>query len=128
MTTQVRIEVSQERTVEESPSFRVRTWVTYADGIDRNIFVHNRETGEFSHVAFTYDMNTYPSEAGYDPQNPTDYVRKEEASVVYTDENAAVAAAAYTLGRVRMLTDEYQVATTEFEGTDSHVYVNGEPV
>jgi len=118
----VRIEVKQTRTVDEGPIFKVDTQVTYASGIAREIFVFETETQDFSHVATTYDMETYPDDRDTAIADGVDFYRKDQAIVVYALEAVAVEAASYTLARIDTLARQYNTFKTEFEGSSDYVF------
>lgn len=121
----VRIEVTQERTVTEGPLYNVKTTVTYTQGIEKQIFVFDTETQDFSHVATPYDMDNFPSDRDTAIGDAVDYYREEGADVSYQTETTAYNAAAYTLQRIDSLAVQYDAVQNEFKGTDMHVYTGG---
>lgn len=119
----VNIEVHQERTVEDGPVYRVKTTVLTAQGIDRNIFVFNTETQAFEHVAVTWDMDNYPADRDQAILDGDDYYRKSEANVTYGDnQTTAIDAAAYTLLRIDLLAQQYNLQEGEFLGAEDHIF------
>lgn len=119
----VRLEIHQARTVEAGPEFRVATSVTYASGINRNIFVFNTETEDFEHVATVYDMERWLTDRDAAIEATDNYYRKDEAIVGYDAQDTAIEAAAYTLERIEYLANQYNLMRTEFEGTDDYTYI-----
>ena len=118
----VTIEVSQERTVEEGPLYRVDTVVDYASGIDRNIFVFNTESQAFEHVATTWDMENLPIGRTEALRVDANYYRLSQATVDYESETTGTEAASYTLGRIQSLAIAYETMAESFVGSDSHTY------
>jgi hypothetical protein len=119
----IRIEVDQVRTIEAPEVYRVRTRVTYVVGIDPNVFVYATEENTFSHVAFPYDMETYPSTRQAALDAGLGYHRQQEAVKDYGDVTTAIDAAAYVLSRLDTLALTMVRADTEFVGEDSHVSI-----
>ena len=118
----VRLEIHQDRAVIEGPVYQVTTRVTYASGINRNIFVFNTETQDFEHVATVYDMETFPADRDEAILGLIAYYRKDVAIVGYTEETTAIDAADYTRERIGYLATQYQLAQEEFEGSEDYVY------
>ena len=118
----VRIEVNQTRSVDEGPVFKVDTHVIYASGIAREIFVFDTATQDFSHVATTYDMETYPDDYATAVAEGADFFRKDQAVVGYASEAIAVEAASYTLARISTLARQYDIFKTEFEGSSDYIF------
>lgn len=119
----VQIDIHQERTVEEGPVFRVSTQTVYTYGIDPNIFVHEVETGAFSHVATVWDILNVSSDIVLARNNLEAYYRTGEAVVDYVDQPRASAGAEYTAQRVALLALTYDKMNTDFVGEDDFSYV-----
>jgi hypothetical protein len=122
----VRIDVRQIRTTETGPLYRVTTMVTYVTGIDRNVFVYDTTTEEFSHVAAVWDIETYPTSRSAAQEAELSYYRQSTATVDYTTVAVASAAAAYTLARIDSLAQLYTTTQDDFEGSDDHTYPSPE--
>lgn len=119
----VRIEVSQDRTLEEGPLYRVSTSVVHVTDIDRNVFVFNTDTQVFEHVATTWDMENLPVGRDAAINADVNYYRGDEAIVDYASETLGTTAASYTLGRLQSLAIAYQIMRESFVGSESHVYL-----
>lgn len=120
----VQIEIHQTRTTLEGPTYRVETNVIYALGIDRNIFVFDRDTQVFSHVASVWDIENYPANYQEALTADLDYYRAAECSKDYTTAPEALEFAVYTRGRVQSLVNEYEVVTEDFEGEGDYTFTN----
>ena len=118
-----RIELNQSRVVIEGPLFRVTTEVTYAQGIDKNVFVFNTETDVFEHVATVYGMDTYPASRSEATLEGMPFYRNYNVTVDYTNETTASKAAVYTRQSVSNLTKQYALVSEAFIGSDTYVYV-----
>ena len=117
----VQIDVSQERTSVEK-GYKVKTEVTFVEGITDHIFVFNAETQVFSHVAVPFDIYTFP-ESKIDADNTgAPYYRATSAEVVYDQLNTAQAEAEYTVERVSYLTHQYGSATNQFVGQSNYSF------
>ena len=121
----IRIEVDQTRTVEAAEVYRVVNTVTYVEGIDANIFIYVTETGIFSHVAYPYDMRTFPKTQQEASNDGLGYYRQVSATVDYDNVALADAAASYTLSRVDTLARTMNAVDTEFVGETEHVAIGG---
>jgi hypothetical protein len=121
----VRIEITQTRSLEEGPLYRVLTRTVYAEGIAAEIFVFDTETEEFSHVAVSFDMQEFPVGKTQAQADGKAYYRAIEAQVDYTVASTAQAAAVYTKLRVRQLTGEYAAVNSGFVGSDTTSYTGG---
>ena len=122
----VRLEIHQARTVEEGPEFKVATSVTYASGINRNIFVFNTETEDFEHVATVYDMEQWLADRDDAIEAGDNYYRKDAAIVGYEVQETAADAASYTLERIEYLANQYNLMRTTFEGAGDYTYIGEE--
>ncbi len=118
----VRIDVTQLRTVEEGPIYRVSTSVVYNTGIDRNIFVFNTETEEFEHVASPWDIENLPTTQAQAILDNCDYYRQSSVIKDWDDIEEAIEFAAYTLSRVSSLAQQYELAESAFEGSGTYSY------
>ena len=121
----IRIEVDQKRTVEDAEVYRVENIVTYVEGIDPNIFVYNTDTGIFSHVAYPYDMRSFPKTQEEASNEGLGYYRQLSAIVDYDNVVLANEAAVYTLSRVDTLARTMNIVDTEFTGETEHVSTGG---
>jgi hypothetical protein len=121
----VRIEVDQQRTLQDGPVYRVKTQVEYAENIEPEIFVFNTETAEFSHVAVAFDMTEYPVSRDEAESEGKVFYRAIEATVEYPSVAVAAAAAAYTKLRIQQLASEYATANDSFVGSDKSTYTGG---
>lgn len=118
----VHIEIRQERTLEEGPLYRVRTFVVYISGINRNIFVYNTETQEFAHVATTWDMQNLPDNRNDALLNNIDYYRADESVKEFSNAKTAEEFAAYTVARVQYLMSQYAIMSESFIGTYDYTF------
>ncbi len=118
----VHIEIHQVRSVDEGPVFKVDTTTTYASGIEKEIFVFQTDTQEFSHVATVYDMETYPN--NYDDAVTTSalYYREDQVVVGFAAQTTAMESAVYTAARVDSLATQYNTLKTVFEGAFDYVF------
>jgi len=121
----VKIEIHQSRTVVAGPLYRVFTEVVHSIGIDRKIFVFNKDTEEFSHVATTWDMESLPgSLAEAQASSEIEYYRDNHCTKDYEDATDAAAFAVYTRGRVEYLVNQYAEMQTDFIGEGDYEYVS----
>lgn len=122
----IHIELHQEKTVLEGPLYEVVTTIEYIEGLDRNIFVYETETGEYSHVATVWDMAEWPAsqrEAQLDFKN---YYRDDSATVSYPVPSVARDAAAYIQSRVQSLAAQSVVSEDAFVGSETITIDEGE--
>ena len=122
----VKIEITQTRTLEEGPVYRVLTRTIYVEGIAAEIFVFGTETDEYSHVAVADDMQEYPVGKAQAQTDGKAYYRAIEAQVDYTVVVTAQAAADYTKLRVQQLATEYDAVNSDFIGSDTTTYTGGD--
>jgi hypothetical protein len=118
----VHIEIQQIRSVDEGPVFKVDTKTTYAAAIQKEIFVFQTDTQDFSHVATVYDMETYPNDYDTAVANSDEYYRKDQAVVGYAVQQVALDAAIYTAARVDSLAHQYNTLKTSFEGSFDYIF------
>lgn len=118
----VRIDVDQNRTVEEGPLYRVETLVTYNTGIDRNIFVFNTETEVFEHVATPWDIDNRPISRDQAILDDSNYYRLAAATKDHSTVDEATEFAAYTLSRISSLAQDYELTSSTFEGSATYSY------
>lgn len=116
------IEIKQTKTLEEGPVYRVDTEVLRAQNIDQNIFVFETVTDAFSHVAVTYDMQTYPDTKAQAEADGVSYYRSNRAIRDFDNESTAVNAAAHMRQRIQGLAREYQTTNDEFLGSSTYTY------
>lgn len=122
----VKIEITQTRTLEEGPVYRVLTRTIYVEGIAAEIFVFETETDEFNHVAVADDMQEYPVGKTQAQADGKVYYRAIEAQVDYTVAVTAQTAADYTKLRVQQLAIEYDAVNNDFIGSDTTTYTGGD--
>jgi hypothetical protein len=118
----VHIEIHQDKTVIEGPVYKIKTSVVYVSGINRNIFVFNTETQEFSHVATTWDMENLPDNRNDALLNDADYYRQSEAETLFENVDTAEAAALYTVARVEYLAKQYSTLSGSFIGSEDYTF------
>lgn len=118
----VRIEIHQDRTVEVGPAYKTKTYVQYAAGISRDIFVFNTETQEFSHVATAWDIENLPNSRQSALLDDVDYYRQSEAEMSFEDVSVAEEAAAYVVARVEYLANQYATLSESFEGSANYTF------
>ena len=118
----VRIEMRQTRTLVEGPVYRVKNEVYYASGIEKEVFVFEVVSEEFSHVAYPYDMENAPANKPEAVIAGNNYYRQAEVTRDYTTLIKAQEFALHSRVRVEFLTDEFEIATEGFEGEDDYVY------
>ena len=118
----VRIDIQQDRTVEEGPLYRVATSVIYNSGIDRNVFVFNTTTEEFEHVATTWDMEHLPKSKDDAALAGDGFYRLPSVTKDFDTVMTATEFAIYTRGRVAALVREYEAVSTTFEGSGTYTY------
>ena len=110
----LKIEVKQTRSVTPENKYRVKTEVEYANGIDASMFVFNTETQIYSHVAYPYDMLTYPNNRNDALIDGASYYRQTLAEVDYDALDTASAAATYTVERLDWLLVQYDEDVVDF--------------
>jgi len=118
----VTLDYTQVRSVEAGPLYRVQTTVSYAVGIQPQIFVFNTELNTFSRVSTVYDMNDLVPDRNRALLEARDYYRASACDVSYETVEAAEEFVTYTAGRIQSLVTAYNQATSSFEGT-SHEHV-----
>lgn len=121
----VRIEIHQARTVEEGPLYRIYTEVIHAVGISRAIFVFETESETFSHVATTWDMETFPDTLAEAQATAANYYRQDRCTKDYEEESVASSFAVYTRGRIDYLVRQYAGMQEDFIGEDDYEFVGG---
>ena len=119
----VRIDVTQSRTVEEGPLYRVLTTVIYNTGINRNIFVFNTETEAYEHVASPWDLENLPTSKSQAVLDDVAYYRLSSVVKDWAGVDDATAFAAYTLSRISNLAQQYELTESAFEGSGTYSYV-----
>ena len=118
----VELQVTQVRTVEAGPLYRVNTSVVYNNGIDRSIFVFNTETEVFEHVATPYGIENYPDSRAESVVGTINYYRQANVVRDFSTAEEAAAFATYTLGRIQLLAREYDIVDSVFEGSSTVTY------
>ena len=118
----VHIEMRQIRELLDGPVYRVKNLVTYATGIQKEVFVFQVVDEEFSHVAYPYDMEYVPVGKEEAAQLGNNYYRQAEVTRDFDTLHKALEFAVHSRGRVEFLADEFEIATDGFEGQDDYVY------
>ncbi len=118
----VRIDIDQQRTVEEGPLYRVVTSVFFTTGIDRNIFVFNTETDAYEHVASPWDMENLPTSKAQAITDDVTYYRLAAVTKDWEDVGEATEFAAYTLSRISSLAQQFGLVESAFEGSGTYSY------
>jgi hypothetical protein len=118
----VRIEIHQDRTVEAGPAYKTKTYVLYAAGISRDIFVFNTETQEFSHVATAWDIENLPNNRQSALLDDVNYYRQGEAETSFGNVGTAEESAAYIVARIEYLVNQYATLSESFEGSDNYTF------
>lgn len=118
----VRIEMRQIRTLEEGPIYRVKNEITYASGIQKEVFVFTVVDEAFSHVAYPYDMENVPVGKEAAAQAGNNFYRALDVIRDYDTLLKATEFAVHSRGRVSFLADEYELATEGFEGENDYIY------
>ena len=116
------IEVRQNRTLPSDGVYRVSTEVIYSTEINASIFVYDRLTEEFSHVAYPYDMEVYPVGKVQAELLSLDFYRDSSVQKDFSTPSLAYRHATYTLSRVEDLAKTYQDTVAIFVGSDDHTY------
>lgn len=116
----VRVDLKQEKTIEEGPVYRVTNTVTYSNDIQSQVFVINTELETFSHVGTVWDLQNYPSSRTAAISEGVPYYLASQCSQDYDNIDDALAFTSHVYGRVEWLVREYEEANDVFEGVLTH--------
>ena len=104
----------QERTNEPDGTYKIVNTVLDSVGIPPEVFVMDKDTGAFNHVANVFEFTTLST----DPVTSPLAYRDSVAEAVYFDVATAIAFAEDIKRRVDLLIEEYTPEVEAFQGEE----------
>ena len=117
----VMIEVTQTKTTEPGPVYRVVNVITDVTDIPPELFVIATTTDTFSHVATVWDLQNYPTTKVAAVANNDPYYLSDTGTREYARLQDGMDFAAVVVSRLEWLARDYTKAIDEFQGVVVHV-------
>ncbi len=105
----------QARTNEPDGTYKIVNEITASEGIPPEVFVLDKDTGAFNHVANVFEFTTLTT----DPINSPMAYRAAIAEATYSDVSTAIAFAENIKRRIDILLDEYTPEAEAFQGEEA---------
>ena len=107
------VTLHQKRTNEPDGTFKVVSTIQESNGIQKEMFVKEKETGAFSHVANVFEL-ALPKTDGPTPEMYVEDICEKS----FTEVATAIAFVEELKRRVTLLCDEYTEEADSFVGED----------
>lgn len=117
MTVTIQAKFTKDIPVENQ--YRVQVSVTDATNIGLDVLVFDTESGEYSHVASVYDMETYPVSQEVAASGNLVFFRDRGAVVTYNLLKSADEFIGVTQGRLKTLANGWDEVVSSFSGTET---------
>lgn len=117
----VMIEVTQTKTTEPGPVYKVVNEITDATDIPQKLFVIETDTDLFSHVATVWDLQNYPFTKAEAEALHIEYYLDATGTREYVTLQDGMDFAAIVVSRLEWLARDYTKAIDEFQGVVVHV-------
>jgi hypothetical protein len=118
----MKVELEQKNRFLVDGTYAVTSSITYSEGIDSNLFVYNTDTQAYSHIAFPYDMNTYPVSLEPAQVAGSSYYRVASNEKIFADVVKAEEFALYVRTRINWLVTQYVAECSAFESTINYTF------
>lgn len=115
----VTIQADFTKDIPADNQYRVQVSIVDATNITLDVLVFDTESGEYSHVASVFDMETYPVGQEAAASGNLVYFRDRGAAVTYNLLKSADEFIAITQGRLKTLANGWDVVVTDFSGTET---------
>jgi len=110
------VTLRQTKTIDPGPLYVVKNEIISSTDIQPELFVHEVQTGAFSHVATVWDIQHYPTTEAEAIAESLPYYLSATGTRSYSVLRDAVLFEGYVVGRLRSLLRDYDIAVNEFEG------------